>query len=63
MVHLVMTLGYYLIAVDPYIAIARQNVDVRFRFPIGVGLASVRIAKRDVHSGKFFILQQNSDHF
>ena len=63
MVHLVMAFGNNLIAVDPYIAIARQNVDVSFRFPIGVSLASVRIAKGDVHSGEFLILQQNSDHF
>src|ERR1700745_923865 len=63
MVHLVMTLGYNLILVNPYVAITGQNVDVRFRFPVGMGLASVRIAKGDVYSGKFFILQQNSDHF
>ena len=30
MVHLVMTLGYDLILVNPYVAIAGQNVDVRF---------------------------------
>ncbi len=63
MVHLVVTFGNNLIAVNPYVAIACQHVHVRFRFPVGVGLASVGIAKCDVYSREFFILQQNPDHF
>src|SRR4029077_8075786 len=61
-VHLVLTFGNNLIAVNPYVAIPRQYVYMCSRFPVRVCLASVRIAKRDVHSRKFFILQQNPDH-
>ena len=63
MVHLVVALGDNPIAVNPHVAITRENVHVRFRFPVGVGLAAIGIAERDVHSREFFILQQNPDHF
>jgi len=58
MVHLVVAFGNNLIAVNPYIAIARQHVDVRLRFPVGVGLAAIGIARTRCALPEIFILQQ-----
>src|SRR5215468_10976614 len=57
-----MALFDHLVFINPHIAVSRQHVDVRPRFPVCVRLASIGIAERNMHAGKFFILQQNSDH-
>src|SRR5437899_2979056 len=51
-----------LVVVDPHVALAGEYVDVRLRFPVGVGLTAVGISERYMHARKFFILKQNADH-
>src|SRR5882724_7370444 len=62
MFELVLAFFNDLVIIDPDVALARQHVNVRFGFPVGMGLGSVGVSKRDVHAGKFFILQKNADH-
>src|SRR6266436_8512495 len=62
MVKLVLAFFDDLIVVDPDVALSGKHVNVRLGFPVGMGLASVGVSKRDVHAGKFFILQKNADH-
>lgn len=59
---LIVTFREDLIVVDPHVAISGQNIDMRFRFPVGVSLAAVRVAEGDVHARKFLVLQKNADH-
>ena len=63
MVELVFAFGDDLVGVDPDVALAGQDIDVGFRFPVGVGLAAVGIAEGNMHAGKFFVLEQDADHF
>ena len=58
-----MAFGDDLVVVDPDVAVAGEDVDVRFGFPVGVGLAAVGIAESDVDAGKFFVLKKDADHF
>src|SRR5439155_13550868 len=44
--------------VDPHIAVAREDVDVRPRRPRGVRLVPVRVAEREVHARYLLVLQQ-----
>src|ERR1700757_3935975 len=60
---LVVALGDDLVGVDPDVAIAGEDVDVGFGFPVGVSLTAVWVAEGDVHAGEFFVLQKNADHF
>ena len=57
MIELVVAFGYDLVVVDPDVAVAGEDVDVRFGFPVGVSLAAVGVAKGDMDAGKFFVLQ------
>ena len=41
---------------------AREHVDVRARLPVGVRLAAVGIAEREVHARHLLVLQQDADH-
>jgi hypothetical protein len=59
---LIVAFGDYLIVVDPDVAVTSEDVYVRFRFPVGVGLAAVGVAKGDVDAGKFFVLQKDANH-
>src|SRR5262245_34999419 len=52
----------HLLAVDPDVAVAGEDVDVGARLPRGAGLAAVRIAEREVDAGELLVLQQNADH-
>jgi len=63
MVQLVPAFLNNFVLIDPHVAFPRQHIHMRFRFPVRVRLASIRIAKRDMHAGKFFVLQQNPNHF
>jgi len=50
---LVVALFDDLVVVDPHVALAGEHVDVRLRFPVGVGLAAVRISERNMNAGNF----------
>src|SRR5262249_23220731 len=52
----------YLFVVDPDVAAAREDVDVRARFPWRAGLAAVRIAEGEVNARNLFVLQEHADH-
>ena len=52
-----------LVVIDPDVALAGKHVHVRRGFPVGVGLAAVGIAEREVHAREFLILKQDADHF
>jgi hypothetical protein len=54
--HQIPTALDHLILVDPDIASTRQHVHMRARFPIGVRLIPVRIAKSDMYAGEFLVL-------
>ena len=62
-VELVFAFGDDLVGVDPDVAPAGQHIDVGFGFPVGVGLAAIRVPKRNVHAGKLLVLEQDADHF
>ena len=62
MIELVVAFFDDLVVVDPNVALAGEDVNVRFGSPIGVGLAAVGISECEVHAGKFIILEQNADH-
>src|SRR5437879_1694944 len=52
-----------LVVVDPDVALAGEHVDMSLGFPVSVSLAAIGIPESEVHSGEFFILKQNPDHF
>ena len=56
-IQLVVAFGDDLIIVDPDVAVAREDVDMCFGFPVGVGLAAVRVAESDVDAREFFVLK------
>ena len=56
MVELVFAFGDDLIGVDPDVAVAGEDIDVGFGFPVGVSLAAVGVAEGDVDAGEFFVL-------
>src|SRR3984957_10444395 len=62
-VQLIFAFGDDLVGVDPDIAVAGEDVDVSFGFPVGMGLAAVGVAEGDVDAGEFFVLEKNADHF
>ena len=45
-----------------HVAVAREDVDVRRRFPVGARLAAARVAEGEVDAGNFLVLQQVADH-
>ena len=55
-VELVLPLGDDLVGVDPDIAIAGEDVDVGFGFPVGVSLTAVWVAESNVHAREFLVL-------
>ena len=61
-VHQIPALADHLRVVDPDVAVARQDVDVRARFPVGAGLAAVGVAEREVDARDLLVLQQDADH-
>src|SRR6266403_876995 len=61
-VELIAALGDDLVSINPDIAVASQDVNMGAGFPVGVGLAAVRVTEGDVHAGKFFVLKENADH-
>src|SRR4051812_16415811 len=53
---------YHLFTIDPDVAGAGEDIDVRARFPRGAGLAAVGIAEGEVDAGHLLVLQQHADH-
>ena len=62
-VELVAAFGDDLVLVDPDVTVAGKDIDMRAGFPVGMGLAAVGVAEGDVHAGKFFVLEEDADHF
>ena len=54
--------GDDLLIVDPHIAVASEHINVRARLPVGVCLAAIGIAKREVDARHLLVLQQDADH-
>jgi hypothetical protein len=57
MLQLILTLGDYLVFVNPHIAISRKHIHVGAGLPIRMGLAPIRIAKGNMHPWVFLVLQ------
>ena len=49
-------LPHYLVAIEPDIEIAADAVDMRFGGPVCAGMFGIRMTKRDVDAGNFFVL-------
>src|SRR5262245_54920442 len=48
--------AHYLLAVEPDIEIATDAVDVRFGSPVRASVFGIGMTKRDVYTGKLFVL-------
>src|SRR5437762_12556498 len=52
----------HLLIIYPDVALSREDVDVRPRFPRSPGLAAVRVPERNVNTGDLLVLQEDANH-
>src|SRR5215831_11627217 len=56
------SLADHLVVVDPHVAAAREDVDVRLRLPRRARLAAVGIAEREMDARHLLVLEEDADH-
>src|SRR4030088_1455468 len=56
------TLIDHLVFINPNIALASQDIDMRLGHPVRVRLTAIGIAEGQMYAGKFFVLQQHANH-
>src|ERR1700732_951404 len=60
--HQKLPLAHDLLVVHPDIKLPSHDVNMRRRIPLCAGMRSIRVSKRNMHSGILLILQNLSDH-